>query len=761
MVSLVFVGFGHYTQAQTRGIGTWRAYLSHSRGVAGAAKDGQIYGITPGGMFAFNPVDSSTQTFSTVEGLSSIDATSIYQATQSNRIYLGFADGMINYFEDPSDIKQVSDIARNVNFTDKQVNDFFEDGKLLYIATNFGLVVFDQEQGLPLTDATQFADNPSRVPVLAVAVSGDFIYIQLEGGEIFRAPKDAPILRDPQVWAGADVQLGLSDTLTIRQLEANDLGVFLLTDIGVFTLENDQWEVYHSALMGTWGLLHVAPRAVGVSQFEFVNYVNAQGEVVSLFVDAFITDVVITGDRQAYCFTSAEGMYGYDAGTYFQVLPAGPKTNDIVRVDAEDGQLYIAAAGYDQTFVPTQSALGIYTYDLAADQWTIYDRQTGNLPETFNTGFARVYIDEIRDRVWVGSWGSGLGYFSGDSIVRSFNCTEGIPIIFPPCNPDDRTASRVSGIGTDPIGNTWVALDFAIPPLAVIRQDETIETVPNSRFPANHHIVDMVVDDFGSCWMVNRNQGLLVYTINDNTPDVLTDGRMLTIRNGAGLTSLENNSVLSIAKDKDGAIWVGTSDGVGVFYDTFSISVGEIVEASRPAVGNRFLLNNLTVLAIAVDGGNRKWIGTDDGLFLLSENGDEQLAVYTVDNSPLLSNRIIDIAVDDASGEVFVATDKGLVSFLSDATGPRAVCEEVFVFPNPATANDDRIIVRGTTEGAVVKITTIGGMLVREIEAQGGTATWDGLDNRGVRVKSGVYLALIAEDDGTNPCIGKFTVINE
>lgn len=747
------------TSAQNRGIGTWQTYLSNREGIAGATKDGLIYTITQGGMFAYNPVDSSISTFSTIEGLSNIDLTTIYHAPTTNRIYLGFEDGMVNFFEDPTDITQLSDIERNVNFTDKRINDFYEDGNLLYIATNFGLVVFDQTLNLPLTDATQFADNPSRIPVQSIAVDDTHIYIELETGRLYRADKNSPILRDPQIWQEADYTLSLPDTLTVRDLEANEQNVYILTDIGIFELENDQW-VEHP-IRGNWDQIHVGPQSVAVSRFEFVRMLNENGELINYFIAELVNDVVLTGTKQTYNITPRDGMVYFDDQALTPIIPDGPKSNDLVRVAADKGKLYIAAGGYDQTFVPTGSSRGIYAYNGNTQIWKIFDRFNGSLPDPFSAGFARLYVDPTQqDRIWVGSWGQGIGYIENDSLMRYFNCGDGLPGIADDCGPDNNADSRVSGMGLDPFGNMWVALDFASPPLAVIKPDGTIASVPSSRFPANDHIVDMVVDDFGSCWMVNRNQGLLVYTNNDNTPDNLTDGRLLTIRNGAGLTELSTNLVFDLAKDRDGAIWVGTADGIGVFYDPFTISTGEIIEASKPAVGQQFTLNNLTVLAIAIDGGNRKWVGTDEGVLLFSENADEVLEIFTEDNSPLLSNRILDIAVDDETGEVFFATEKGLISYQSDATGPRPVCDEVFVFPNPVMEADNRIVIQGTTEGAVVKITTPSGMLVREIEAQGGTAVWDGNDNRGIRVTSGTYLALIAENDGTNPCIGKFTVIN-
>ncbi|MEM7656470.1 MAG: two-component regulator propeller domain-containing protein [Bacteroidota bacterium] len=218
--------------------------------------------------------------------------------------------------------------------------------------------------------------------------------------------------------------------------------------------------------------------------------------------------------------------------------------------------------------------------------------------------------------------------------------------------------------------------------------------------------------------------------------------------------------MFSLAKDKDGFVWVGTAKGVTVFFDPFSISQGQIVDASPPVFDRTALLKNSTVTAIAVDGGNRKWLGTEDGIFLVSENGDELIEQFTEENSPLLSNRINDISIDETTGLIFIATDKGLMSFQGDAVEGEERCTDVLVYPNPVfTDFQGQITIRGTTAESKVKITTVSGALVKEVDSLGGVATWDGRDVYGQQVRSGVYLALIADRNGENACIGKFTVI--
>ncbi|MEO1450387.1 MAG: transcriptional regulator, partial [Bacteroidota bacterium] len=199
---------------------------------------------------------------------------------------------------------------------------------------------------------------------------------------------------------------------------------------------------------------------------------------------------------------------------------------------------------------------------------------------------------------------------------------------------------------------------------------------------------------------------------------------------------------------------------VVVYYDPASIALGSIVDASTPVFDQTGLLSNNVVRSIAVDGGNRKWIGTENGVFLVAENGDDVIHHFTKENSPLLSNRVNDVAIDQSTGEVFIATDKGLISYQGDATLGDRDCNDVLVYPNPVRPDyEGTITIRGAARGSAVKITTVSGMLVRELESQGSTATWDGLDTFGNPVRSGIYLALIADRNGEKACIGKFSVI--
>jgi hypothetical protein len=329
-------------------------------------------------------------------------------------------------------------------------------------------------------------------------------------------------------------------------------------------------------------------------------------------------------------------------------------------------------------------------------------------------------------------------------------------------NPSDKTRTRVSGIDRDLNGNLWVSIDRAIPPLVVQTPEGEWFEVAADQFPTNpedNHITDLIVDQLGTVWMVNYNRNLWAYSSN-GTPDDWQDGKLLTFLTGINQGGLPSDQVFAVAEDQEGFIWVGTAQGVSVIFDPFTVSRGQVVDGSEPIFGQRRLLENTSINAIAVDGGNRKWIGTNDGVYLVSENGDDVIQEFNTDNSPLISDQVTDVSIDPSTGEVYFATAKGLISYQGDAVAGNAQCEDVLVYPNPVfTDYGGDIAIRGMSEGSTVKITTVSGLLVTELESLGGLATWDGRDHRGRKVRSGVYLALISDRNGDSACTGKFVVI--
>jgi hypothetical protein len=283
--------------------------------------------------------------------------------------------------------------------------------------------------------------------------------------------------------------------------------------------------------------------------------------------------------------------------------------------------------------------------------------------------------------------------------------------------------------------NTWES--FSFPPSA-------------SQYPST-----LLVDYLGQVWMaLNPAQGggILVFNREKNQHAYLTDA--------SGSGGLPSRSVFSITADRDGQVWVGTSQGVAYFPNPAQVLSGS-VNSIKPIFNGRFLLRDETVTAMASDGGNRKWIGTQRGLWLFDPFGEKEIYNFNSANSPLLSDRIVDIAIQPVTGEVFIGTDKGMVSYRADATGSSPAFENVKIFPNPVTAEFNGVVsISGLSTDATVKITDISGKLVWQTDAHGGTATWNTRDYTGRRAATGMYLVIAVSQDGSDSVVGKIAIIN-
>ena len=261
----------------------------------------------------------------------------------------------------------------------------------------------------------------------------------------------------------------------------------------------------------------------------------------------------------------------------------------------------------------------------------------------------------------------------------------------------------------------------------------------------------LVCDDYDQIWVVSpKNNGLICYQPND--PEALNDDRWKKYETGLGKGNLPSNNVLSIVKDRTGNIWVGTDQGVGIVRCAGEVFSAAGCDAYRPVVRQGsfagFLLRDQSVQCMAVDGANRKWIGTKNGLWLLSESGEDVIQYFTATNSPLLSNNVLQVGIQPVTGEVFVLTDAGICSYRGTVTDPRQEGDKVLVFPNPVPPDfNGTIAIRGLKENVVVKITELSGALVFQTRSQGGQAIWNGKNYKGEKPASGIYLVLVRDDE--------------
>jgi hypothetical protein len=311
--------------------------------------------------------------------------------------------------------------------------------------------------------------------------------------------------------------------------------------------------------------------------------------------------------------------------------------------------------------------------------------------------------------------------------------------------------------------NLWI-VNTAASPLSVYRTDGTWQAFS---FPGaltgNPFAGELLIDSYGQKWIDFNETGIVVF--DERRPAGSTRYRLLSTGTNAG--GLPSADVRCMAEDQQGLIWVGTAKGVAVFYSPGSILDNTLnTDAQQILIyadgSYQYLLETEVVSAIAIDGANRKWFGTENsGLFLVSADGSQELLRFNTSNSPLPSNNITALAINHTTGELFIGTDRGIISYRSDATLGKDYCENTYAYPNPVRPDyKGPIAITGLVNNGQFKITDIFGTLVYEDRALGGQAIWYGTNFKGEKVKSGVYLIFSSDADGKNTCITKLLFMN-
>ena len=452
--------------------------------------------------------------------------------------------------------------------------------------------------------------------------------------------------------------------------------------------------------------------------------------------------------------------------------PFGPDYNHFYEAKFLNGKLY-TTGGYFISGIPDPVYPGIIqVYD--GNDWMTYEENIGD-----KTGYRYIDINCLdvmpgNPQYVIAGGRSGMYEFNDGKLVRYHN-KDNSPLrgAFDRGNELGNEYVLISGMKFDNNGHLWVLnnqtqgvtlLEFD--PVENKWTDHHNKILTNDNGIGKHTFRSLFIDSRGLLWFVNDNWVEPAVFCCDMSNDAIVKYDSFVNQDGQRYSV---SWITCVCEDKEGNIWVGTDKG------PFMIQKNEIGESSVTFYqvkiprndGSNFadyLLNNVSISAIAIDGGNRKWFGSDNaGVFLMSADNMEQLQSFTTSNSKLISDNIAYISINPTSGEVFFLSDKGLCSYQSDANNPAETMDnnQIRAYPNPVTPDYTGLItVTGLTYDADVKITSSNGALIAEGRSNGGMFTWDGKDRNGKRVASGIYMVITATSSGNKGTVCKIAVIN-
>ena len=761
--------------SQTTAIGEWEYHLSFTSSYSITQNADKIFAATASSVFTIDKSTNEINDFNKNNALSDVGVTYLTYNSDSDYLLIGYLNGNIDLVKGGTTFN-VNDIKRSTSILgSKKIISATFFNSLIYVSTGFGIVVINLEK-LEIKETILLGNNGTESPVYQTLIKEDTLFAAAENGFLF-VDVNNPFISNFGFWTKVEnFPDGESTGPFTHVVEYKDL-IFVSyknnaegnNDI-IYRRDGEDWTPINANQ--TVNSLKTTPLGLLVCTKTPTFLMNENGGVIRslwTFNDEYFTpyDAEVELDSTMWVANSKFSIIVDDDIEPFSIIPPGPFKDLSFQMSLFFGELWIGGGAVDAIWAKTWKANGAYHY--SNDNWANFN--SGNTEIFKDFSFSDVIAVAVNqnnpNQVFLGSYGSGLIELVDSKNNRAWNAD----------NLDETSLSLgnyggvddfvgIGGLAFDKNNNLWITNPLNENPVSVLTENGSWQSFSFGSALGGNLKMGEIIASFSSNqkWILRPREGLLVFD-DGGTPLDRADDQYKALNTNPGSGNLPSMDVRSIVEDLDGEIWVGTQAGPCVFYSPGNIFTGNNFDANRILIeqdGNvQILLETETITALAIDGGNRKWMGTENsGVYLFSPDGTDQIHHFTIENSPLLSNQIQDIVLDHLTGEVYISTSLGLVSYRSDATAPPPSVENLKIFPNPVR-NDyfGPIAIDGVASNSSVKITDEVGNVVNQLISEGGQAVWDGTDFNGERVSTGVYIILAVDKTGKNAASGKVLML--
>ena len=755
LIFIFQIGFSQQNQ-------NWKGYFSYNQIKDVSESTTRIYAAAENALFSKNLNTNEVKTTNTIDGLSGQTISALYHSDTFNKTIIGYENGLMIVINDTdgSVLNVVDIINKNIPANIKKVNHFMEYNGIVYVSCDFGIVQYKLAT-LEFGDTYFIGPSGQEIKVYQTTIFNGEIYAVTQYFGIKKASITNPNLNDFAQW-----QVFNSGYWTGIVTFNNQL-VALGTDNNIYKYNGASFQQ-----IGSLGQPGLDIRAYG----NFMIVTSANNVFIynsSLVQAAHILSSQITATAVTFTCatvinnniyrTNENGIVSstISSPTNFEILmPNGPKMNNMFSINSSSTNLWAVYGGYDITYNPytfigfSLSQFGISKYN-ETDQWSYIPYSA--LPKT--EALTRVTVrPNDENQVYISSYNRGLLKLESDVPTILYNeSNSSLKSLVP---SGSTTNIRIGPSAYDRAGNLWVTNSRIKNGLSVLKSGGAWQAYNMESILSDYSHGDfarIAIDKSGTKWMATYLDGVIVYNETANVYKKITEGEDL-----GGLPSVD---VRALAIDNRSQVWIGTNRGLRVIGSTGSYNSPDQIKANaiiieENGVGAQ-LLGELYITDIAVNGSNQKWISTaDSGVFLVSSNGQQTIYHFTKDNSPLPSDVVNDVEINATTGEVFFATDKGLVSFQGTSTKPADSLAAVYVYPNPVRPNfDGTVKIAGLISKANIKITDIEGNLVYETTSEGGTIEWDTTAFGKYKVASGVYMIFISAEDASETAVKKVMIV--
>lgn len=738
-------------------VGSWTDHLICNSANSLAIGSGNIYASTGSSIIVYNKRYSELRKLSRVHGLSETGISSIAWSGENSILVIAYKNTNIDIVSN-STIFNIPDILNKYIPGNKRINRIRTSGNFAYLASGFGIVVTDLVRR-EIRDTWRPGPDAGDNEVFDIAFGDGKVYAATENG-IWYADVAVPGLSffgnwnrindlpSPEVRYTHIIFSG--GTLYVNESGTDSSGdAVYAAGNGFRLLQYTQGTKNTSFDHAPGGFTVSSPGAVRLYDNPGIltKTISSYGWGAPDISQGIIEDGTLWLADISYGLIRGENITNFTN----LVLP-GPVTNNVVSIASGNGRTIICGGGTDNNWNPLGRSFRVSVHENY--------NFSGIVSATAQDAMRSVPVPGSPNRIFVSTWGDGLFEYQNTNLINHYNSYNS-PL--QPAVPGTGSV-RICGLAMDKQGNLWMTQTGGTGNLKALK--------PNGSWIVNPLTIDapvtgdIIITSAGQKWIIlPGGHGLFVLDDN-NTPETFTDDRYKKFTPKDPEDRIFS-SVFSIAEDLDGVIWIGTDQGPLLYYDA-----GKIFDDDPRAFRIRiprndgtgladYLLGTETITSIAVDGGNRKWLGTSgSGAYLVSGEGSELIRHFTKTNSPLLSDSIATLAVDQRSGEVWFGTSEGVISFRGEATAGAESFDNVYAFPNPVRESfSGNVTITGVTRDSQIKITDISGNLVNEMRSEGGQASWDLTTYNGRRVTTGVYLIFGASSDGRQSFVTKILVI--
>ncbi len=765
LYSLVGLSFSLLSMAQLPMHG-WKLHTAYNNVTRVEMAGNRIYALSEGALFSVDTEDLTVDYYNRLTGLSSSNITDIHYDSSRDMLIIAYANGYIDLLKD-DEVTTISDLYGASISDSKEVNHIFVHQNKAYLSMDFGIIELNLQR-TEIANTYYIGENAAAVNVTATTVIGDSIFAAV-GNQIYAGSLKDDLV-DFSYWK---VRGKAPVTGDIQHLVAFENQLYMTIGGNVYVDQNG-WAKVDLNGDKIVRIRVSGGRLLAMSEASGTWMIDAQQVATLCGAYTGAPDAVYDN------YTNAGWFAYYDAGVgYFNLgseqiasyLPSGPITNTAYRMRFQGERLYVVPGGY--LGVPYNREGCIMWYENGT--WMNYTTQS--LRDSLQHEKVIDFCDIIAsptdpNHFYVASYSNGLLEFRDNKFYACYDASNSGLESRIENNP--RSYTRVDALAFDNDGNLW---------MQNCSQSSTRVFTVDSNWYAFNNVSNLDYKIPKTLLLDNQNPNQKIFINAYNTPflSILDDNGTIAQQSDdkiAGWNSFideDGNTLMPdymycAAQDKHGAIWVGTKTGVLRFVNPSSLltsnACSRIKIAREDGSGLAdYMLGNEQVNAIAVDGANRIWFGTETSGAYLMDLSDPQNVItihhYTTDNSPLPSNTILSIAINPITGEVFFGTGGGLASYQSDAAEGKDDYTGAYAYPNPVRENFDGVItIAGLMEDTQVRITDNGGNLVYETKSNGGLAIWDGKNGRGDRVSSGVYFAMCVTADGANKTLVKILVMN-